>query len=297
MSVKTVRLGAPYRWLGESVALCRAHPRVIFGAAFLLTLVALLPSLMQLLLETALKPSITVLWLLQGLFTIIGLVVFPPMVGGFYRLAHALQTGRPANAMDLLTMFQDGVATRRLIVTNLVFVLVSIVLVLGLAYAFGGQDLIEFLRAMSALQPGARELPPLPDGLLPLLSALMILVMVIMTAQGLAAAQVALSESLPFAAVGAGFGVALRNIGSFLLFYLPVAVVAFVLVMVAVLVAALVGMMLSLIHPLLAAALFVPLSLVLVVLLYAVMFTFYYFAWRDILCSDATIQTDHQLAA
>jgi hypothetical protein len=297
MSVKTVSLGAPYRWLGESVALCRAHPRVIFGAAFLLTLVALLPSLLQLLLETALKPSITTLWILQGLFTIITLVVFPPIIGGFYRMAHALHEGRPSNAMDLLAVFQDSVATRQLIVTNLIFVLLSIVLVLGLAYAFGGQDLIEFLRAMSALQPGARELPALPDGLLPLLSALMILIMVIMTAQGLANAQVALSGSLPFAAVGAGFGLALRNIGSFLLFYLPVAVVAFVLVLVAVLVAALVGMMLSVISPLLAAALFVPLSLVLVVLLYALMFTFFYFAWRDTLCSVATVQPDHQLAA
>jgi hypothetical protein len=297
MSIKTVRLGAPYRWLGESVSLCRAHPRVLFGAASLLMLVALLPTLLQLLLEAALKPSITVMWVLQGVFTVIALVAFPPIVGGFYRITHALREGRSANALDLFAVFQDGVAARQLIVTNLVFVLLSIVLLLGLAYAFGGQDLIEFLRAMSALQPGARELPALPDGLLPLLSALMILAMVIMTAQGLATAQVAISGSLPFAAIGAGFGVALRNIGSFLLFYLPLAVLAFVMVLVTVLVATLVGMMLSVISPLLAAALFVPLSLLLVVLLYAVMFTFYYHAWRDTLCSEATIQPDHQLAA
>ena len=57
MSVKSIALATPYRWLGEAFALCRAHVRILFGATCLMILVALLPSLLQVLIETALRPS------------------------------------------------------------------------------------------------------------------------------------------------------------------------------------------------------------------------------------------------
>jgi len=297
MTAGKVSLGAPYRWLGEAFAMCRAQPRVVFGAASLLMLVALLPSMLQLLLEALLHPSVAVGWALQALFSVVSLMVFPPMVGGFYRLVHALHEGKQANAMDLFAVFQDAGAARRLIVTNLVFILISIVVLLGLATAFGGEQLLGFLRAMAMLQPGATEMPPFPDGLLTLMAVLMIVAMVIMTAQGLATAHVAVSGATPFAAVGAGFGMALRNIGAFLLFYLPLAVVALVVALVFVLVAVLVGAMLSVVNPMLAAVLVAPLSLLLVLLMYALMFTFFYHAWRDTLGSDQVIPPDHQIVA
>jgi hypothetical protein len=297
MSGKTVSLGAPYRWLGESFAICRAHPRVIFGAAALLMAVALLPSVLQLLLETALRPSMAVRWVLQAVFSIMALIVFPPIVGGFYRITHALHEGRPANAFDLFAVFQDGAAALRLIVTNLIFVVISIVVLLGLALAFGGQPLLDFIRAMGELQPGATSLPPFPDGLMALMSMLMILGLVIMTAQGLATANVALSATPLLAATGVGFGAALRNIAAFLLFYIPLAVISFVVAMILVLVVALLAGMLSVVNPMLAAALIAPVSLVLVLLLYALMFTFYYHAWRDTLGPGAAIENDHHLIA
>jgi len=297
MTAGKVSLGAPYRWLGEAFAMCRAQPRVVFGAASLLMLVALLPSMLQLLLEAVLHPSVAVGWALQALFSVVSLMVFPPMVGGFYRLVHALHEGKQANAMDMFAVFQDAGAARRLIVTNLVFILISIVVLLGLAAAFGGEELLGFLRAMAMLQPGATEMPPFPDGLLTLMAVLLIVALVIMTAQGLATAQVAVSGAAPFAATGAGFGAALRNIGAFLLFYLPLAVVALVVALVFVLVAVLVGAMLSVVNPMLAAVLVAPLSLLLVLLMYALMFTFFYHAWRDTLGSDQVTPTDHQIVA
>ena len=296
MTVKTVSLGTPYRWLGEAFALCRGHSRVLFAASSLLMMVALLPSVLQLLIETATHPSAGAWATIQVVGFVVGLVLVPPMTGGFYRLVHALHEGRAARAFDLLAVFQDPTGARRLIVTNLMFVLVAVLLGVGLAFAFGGEALLEYLRTIASLQPGATQLPPLPAGLVPLLSVLLVLAMVIMTAQQLATAQVALSGCSPLVASGDGFKVAVRNIGALLLFYLPLAVIAFVLMMVFILVAVLLGWMLSVISPLLAAALVVPLALGFVLLLYAVMFTFFYHAWRDTLGPGTTLEPDHQIA-
>jgi hypothetical protein len=297
MTARTIGLGAPYRWLSAAFTICRAHPRALLSAALVLTLVALVPTLLQLLIETALRPSDTVRTIIQIFFMVVPLVIFPPLVGGFYRLVHALHSGRPAEPLDILAVYQEPLAARRLIVTNLIFTLISIGVVVGLAYSFGGAELLEFLRAMATLQPGATEFPPVPAGLLPLLSALSILIMVIVTAQGLATAQVALSGSAPLAAIGSGFAVALRNIATFLLFYLPAVVVGFLIIMAFVMVAALIGMVLSVVSPMLAAALLMPLGLVAVVVLYALMFTFFYHAWLDTLGSSPAIPDEHQLIA
>jgi hypothetical protein len=297
MTARKISLGAPYRWLGEALAMCRAQPRVLSGAASLLLLVALLPSMLQVVLETALRPSINGQLALQAFFSLLSLVLFPPAVGGFYRLAHCLHAGRPANAFDLFAVYRDAGAARQLIVTNLIFVVASLVLLLGLALAVGGEPLLEFLRAMATLKPGATGLPPFPDGLLPLVAVLLIIAVVILTAQGLAMAHVAISGAPPLPAIGAGFGVALRNIGALLLFCLPLAVVALVVVLAFAVVAVLVGAMLSVINPMLAALLIVPVSMVLVLLVYALMFTFFYHAWRDTLASTEAVQDDHQIVA
>jgi len=296
MTVNTVSLGSPFRWLAEAFAMCRAHTRVLFGAASMLFLVALLPSVAQILVETALQPSVAVRGLIQAVFTVLALLVFPPVVGGFYRIVHALHEGRPARASDLFALFQDGPAARRLIVTNLIFVTVSLLVIIGLAAVVGGQELFEFLRAAAVLKPGATELPPLPDGMLVLISVLMIVALLIMTAQGLATAEVAVTGRSPLAAAAAGFKLALRNLGTLLLFYLPVAVIAFVGFMILALVAALVGGMLSLASPLLAALVLVPLGMLFVLVLYALMFTFFYHAWRDTLGAGVAVPPEHQIA-
>jgi hypothetical protein len=175
---------------------------------------------LQLLLEAALQPSATARLVLQALFSVVSLIVFPPLVGGFYRLVHALHQGRPASPLDLFAMFRDTGAARQLIFANLSFILISIVLLVGPALAFGGEDLLEFLRAMATLQPGATALPPFPDGLMSLMAVLLIVALVIMTAQGLATAQIAVRDAARGDRRGFGWP---AHVGAFLLFYLPLA--------------------------------------------------------------------------
>jgi hypothetical protein len=231
------------------------------------------------------------------LFTVLALVLFPPVVGGFYRLLHNLHEGRASTPFEIFAVFQDGALTVRLIAANLIFVVLSVVLIGGLAYAFGGPALIEFLRTASTLKPGATALPPLPPGLLPLMSVVMIVAFAIITAQGLATAAVAIAGETPLAAVVAAFKVTLRSLGSLLLFYLPVMVIGFIVFMIFALVAVLLATLLSVASPVLATLLLAPLTLILVLVMYALMFTFFYHAWRDTLGAGFDSRGDHQIAA
>jgi len=283
MTDNNVGPGTPFRWLAEAFALCRAHPRVMVGAASLLMVAALLPTVAQGLLESALKPSGTTQLVLQAVFTILSLVVFPPMVGGFYRLAHALHAGRSVAPFELLSIFQDSRTTIALIITNLIFVGLTLSVVAGLGYAFGGSELLEFLRAAALVKPGATDVPPVPDGVFALISIIMVLLLVIVTAQGLATAEVAVGGRTPLQAVGAGFKLSMRHLAVFLLFYIPVAVIGFIVFMIFALVAVLIGAMLSVISPVLATALILPVVLITVLVVYGLMFTFFYLAWRDLL--------------
>jgi hypothetical protein len=295
--MKSIGPATPFRWLAEAFATCRAQPRVLFASASLLLVVALLPSLLQVVVETALASSDSALVAVQVLFTLLALVLFPPVVGGFYRLVHNVHEGRASSPFEIFAVFQDGAATIRLIATNLIFVLLSVALIGGLAYAFGGPALIDFLRMASTLKPGATDLPPLPSGLLPLMSVVLIVACAIMTAQGLATAAVAIAGMTPLAAVGAAFKVTLRNLGSLLLFYLPVTVIGFIVFMIFALIAVLIATLLSLVSPMLATLLVAPLTLMLILVMYALLFTFFYHAWRDTLGADFESQGDHQIAA
>ena len=296
MTAGGIGVGTMFRWLGDALALCRRHPGTMFGAALLLLLAALLPTVAQLIFSALMPGDGPAAMLAQVLTSLLALVVFPPVVGGFYRLVHALHEGRDARALDLLALYQDRPAALRLIATNLVFVAISIVVIAGLAMALGGQPLLEFLRVLATLKPGATQLPAVPAGLPVLLALLLLLALVIMTAQGLATAQVAIANGQALASVATGFRTALRHLGAFLLFYLPIAVVGFIAFMVLALVAALLAALLSVLSPALAALVLVPMALLAVLVMYALMFSFFYYAWRETLDGHVPPPRSDQIA-
>ena len=233
-----VSLGTPYRWLGEGFALCRAHPATFLGAASVMLVVSLLPALLNRLAASLLPDSLAV----QGLIYIVfSLLLLPPIVGGFYRLAHATHRGEPVSARDVFAVLGDGPAVRRLVLTNLLFFFLLLLGVVVPVVALGGEELRSFLHALVSLERDATELPAMPEGLAPLLIGAALVGLLINTAKSLAMVQASLVERAPLQATGDGFRVALRNAAAFLLFYLPVAALAFVGFMVFALVAVLVG--------------------------------------------------------
>lgn len=292
-----IGISAPFRWLQQALALLRRWPRPLAGAASILVVVALLPSLLQLLLVAALPGQAAAGWI-QGFGFLLSLLIYPPAVGGFYRVVHALETGRETAPAAVLELYGDGPAMRRMIIVNLLFVMLSLLLVSLLAYAFGGEALLQFLRELTQLKPGATALPPVPPGLLPLAAALALVVVALMSAKGFASAECALGPRPPLAAALAALLATGRNFGALLLFFMVLSVVGFIALMMVALVAALVGMMLAVISPVLAPLVVLPLSLLLVLAMYALLFTFYYYGWRELFDTPPPPpERPHQLAA
>ena len=281
-------LATPYRWLGEALALCRAHVSLFLFAAAAMLLVSLLPAILERVAASLLPQTLIVQMVVYALFS---LLILPPLTGGFYRLARATQQGRPAQPRQLFEVFEDGAAARRLVQTNLVFFFILLLGVIMPVAAIGGEPLAAYLRELATLQQGAQTLPTMPEGSAALLSGAMLLALLINTAKELAMCEASLTERSPFAAVGDGFRVAFSHAAAFLLFYLPVAVLAFVGFLIFAMAAVLLGAALSLISPALTYLLIVPVAVAVGLGYYALVFAFFYRAWQDTLGGDSVTPT------
>jgi hypothetical protein len=283
-----VSLSTPYRWLSEAWALCRANPALFLVAASAMLLIALLPALLQQVAATVLPRT---LFVQVGIYVLFSLLLLPPVTGGFYRLAHGAQRGLPMQPRQLFDVLADGPAARRLVLVNLVFFFLMLLGVLMPVAAIGGAPLADWLRAMASLQPGTKVLPPMPEGVGTLFAGALLVGVLLSTARALAMAQASLSAVSPLRAVADGFRVALSNAGAFLLFYVPVAVLALFGFMALALVAVLIGAVLSLVSSALTYLLIMPVVLVVALAYYAMVFNFFYRAWRDTLAEDPTDAT------
>ena len=283
MDKPNITLGTPYRWLAEALALCRQHPAAFMGAASVMLVVGLLPTILQRVAASFLPQTLMLQALVYSLFS---LLLLPPITGGFYRLAHAARQGKAVTMFDLFNVLSDGPAARRLVGTNLAFFFLLLLCVAAPVMALGGPELVAYLSALGNLQQGATQLPTMPAGLAPLLVGAALVTLVINTAKELAMAQASLAERSPLAATGDGFKVALRHAGAFVLFYVPVALLALLGFMAFALVAVLIGAVLSLISPMLSYLLIVPVAVAVGLAYYAIVFAFFYHAWRDTLAPD-----------
>lgn len=293
----TLGLATPYRWLGEALALCRAHIGLFLFAAATILLVSLLPAILERVAASLLPQTLIVQMVVYALFS---LLILPPLTGGFYRLARATQRGQPVQPRQLFEVFEDGAAARRMVQTNLVFFFILLLGVVMPVAAIGGEPLAAYLRELSTLQQGAQTLPTMPEGTAALLSGAMLLALLINTAKELAMCQASLSERSPFAAVGDGFRIAFSHAAAFLLFYVPVAIIAFIGFLAFALAAVLLGAALSLISPMLTYVVIVPVAVAVGLGYYALVFAFFYRAWEDTLGGDARVppsqaQASHQI--
>jgi hypothetical protein len=285
----------PWRWLQQAIALLRAKPRAMIGATSLLMAVALAPSVVQLALAAA-APGLA-----QLLSVAMAVLLYPPVVAGYFRLLHLLAEGGDAPPSAIFAVFNDGATVRRMILANLILVSGSLLLVTLLVSLLGGESLLQF---MQALRPGMKQLPPLPPGMLPLLVVLLIVGAALATAQAFAQARIALSGRAPLPAIGDALLATARNFGVLLMFYVPISVFAFLAFMLVALVAVLVGGALGAIvpalAPVLASMVILVFALLLVLAMYALMFGFFYFAWRELFAGalpPPAPPTQHEIAA
>ena len=260
-------LSRPYGWLADALRLCRTHAALFLVAASAVLLISLLPALLQRIAATVLPST---LFIQAGIFVLFSVLLLPPVSGGFYRLVDAAQRGRAVHAWQIFEVLGDGPASARLVLVNLVFLLLLVLGVIMPVAAIGGQPLAEWLRLMLTLQPGATAFPPMPPGTGALFGGALLVTLLVNTAKELAMAQAALRDRPPLEAVADGFRVALRHAGAFLLFYVPVFVLAAVVV----------GAVLSLVAAPLAYLVIMPVAVGAALGYYALVYAFFYRAWR-----------------
>ena len=270
-------LSRPYGWLADALRLCRTHAALFLVAASAVLLISLLPALLQRIAATVLP---TTLFIQAGIFVLFSVLLLPPVSGGFYRLVDAAQRGRAVHAWQIFEVLGDGPASARLVLVNLVFLLLLVLGVIMPVAAIGGQPLAEWLRLMLTLQPGATGFPPMPPGTGALFGGALLVTLLVNTAKELAMAQAALRDRPPLEAVADGFRVALRHAGAFLLFYVPVFVLAVLGFFGLVLAAVVVGAVLSLVAAPLAYLVIMPVAVGAALGYYALVYAFFYRAWR-----------------
>jgi len=284
MPSKTISLGAPFGWLADALALCRSRVRLLIGAAALVMAALLLPSLVELLMIAALHPSETVVLGIQLVGVLFSVLAFPPLFGGYFRMVDATVGGRPASPLDVFAVYRDAESAWRLILTSLAFLVIAIIVFGGLAVAAGASYLIELFKVIMTATPGqAPTLPPVPPGFRSWILVFVLVGVVFATAQGLSQVQAALCKRNPVQIVGDAFAATVRNLGAFLLFYLAMLLVTIVVVVVFVLVIALLAFVLASLSTTVALVVLLPIYLALIVTMYALTFTFTYYAWRGLL--------------
>jgi hypothetical protein len=280
--------GAGWSWLARAVNLGRNNPRAVIGAIAIVAALALVPSLLQMGLQSALSGSPQSAMVVGGLATLASLVVFPLLIGGVLRVIDAAEHGRPTAPGAVFEPFRAGRGGGRLVGFGLLMSALYL-LVFGVLVGTLGEGLPEWYAQVMQLQVEAAgrpiqpgDLPDPPPGLGKVLGLGLLLGMFLGGAYAIGFGQVALGGRGVLGAVRDGLAGALRNL-------LPIVVLAvlsvlalFALFLVLMLVGGLLMLVGSLVHPALGMLLVAPLYLGMILLMYVVMFGVMYHMWRDV---------------
>lgn len=284
----TIRAKGPLSgldWLRRGLTCGRCNPRAVFGGAAVLMTAALVPSVVQALLQLTLQPGELGTLAIAAVTTLLSAALLAPLMGGYLRLIHACAQGRPVHAREVFATFRSRHDARRLIAFAVALLLVQLLAAGVLAGLFRESlaELQQWMAQVTALSQQARPgqpvaLPPPPQGMGGFLGLGSLLALFVggMFAVGLG--QVALGGRGVGGALADGFAGAVRN----LLPLLVLAVLAFGLMLAVSLGAVLVVAIVALLHPALAAAVLLPLYVLFLIALYAVLFGVAYHLWRDV---------------
>jgi hypothetical protein len=297
MTAKSISFGAPFAWLTASVESLRTDSATLFGATALLMTVAFVPVLINQLLRWFIQPmTLGTTLAIQAVFSLFGMVSFPPVLGGYFRVLRARAQGQPVRATDVFVLFREPATAGRMIAISLIFVAISAAVLLAANFATGGYMIDLFKIAITAVpgKPPIFPAPPSGFGLWWLLCGF--LGVVAMTANNLAIPQAALGSRSSIDAVGDGFVATLRNLAVFFVFFVAMLVAGMIFAIIFGLVVGLLIMVSGFVSPILTVVLLVPIYLATMLVIYAVMFGFVYQAWRDTLGSDKGHVEQHIVA-
>ena len=292
MQTRAMGPAAGWSWLKRAVNLGRNNPGALFGAAALLMLVALIPSVIQVVAEYALGiSSMGAMLAIAVAAGVAMMLVYPLLIGGFFRVIDATEHNRPTHATALFDTFRAGNGRGRLIGFGLLLTLIYLVALVALIAAFGSDVPGWYMQVLAASRKATPGTPPvipaLPEGLGTVFGLGLLLMMFLGGVYSIGFGQVALTARSVTGALADGVSGTLKNLLPLLVLTLIALAAMLVLAIVLALVMGLLMALGNLLHPLLGVALVIPVYLAFLVAMYVVMFGVMYFLWRDVAGEDA----------
>lgn len=279
--------GAGLDWLTNGFMVAFRHPKPLFGAAALLLVAAILPSLVTLPMQFhAMRSGIPQSPAMLGgimAFSVLYHLLLVPLYAGYLRMVDALERGMPASAFGIFDPYRQGDAWR-LIGLALANVGLQIVLLGAIIAAAGGGIISWYVQLLSA-QAAHQQLPALPPGFGTAVALFIVLCLFMMGFYAISLGQVALRQRGVFGALGDGIVGALKNLLPLVVYALSFLLAGIVLLLGFVLVGMVLALMGKLVGAWLFLALMIPLYVALFLLLLATMFGVMYYLWRDV-CGD-----------
>lgn len=291
---RALAVGAGLSWLKRAVNLGRHSPKAIFGAITIVAVVAVMPGLVQGVLQ-ALRFDAETTLVAAGVMSLVMTVLLPLLIGGALRVIDDAEHGLPTRALAVFDLFKPEAGAARVVgfgaLTSALYIGA-----IALVIATLGRELfawyVELVSLSAQDNPAAitAHMGTVPSGLgtVTVLCTLIALFLGGVYAIGLGQAAIA----------GKDIGVAFKDgVAGTLKNALPIlvlALISFCLGIAFVLIFALVATVLvalgNLIHPLLTVVLVMPFYLGMLLMLHVVMFGVMYYMWSDI-CGDDTPRT------
>ena len=297
MIARSVGLGPMFGWIPATFRLVSRN----FGAMVVATLLTLLLGLLVALpmafvmfksLSGLGAPGVpvaptdlTLFWVMYGVTVLVGLLLAPPLLAGWFRLCDAADRGvRPAGS-TVLSPYRDGGTWVRLVGFALLGALLYLAFFALMFLLFRG--VFTEIAAMQAAQlAGAAPPPPSPAMLgkiflmyvvmMPLLFLLQFVYMV-----GLA--EVSLRPTGPVQALLGALQAVLRNAFKLLLLMICLGMVAGFVGAIVAIVFAVLAAVLAMLSPVLMAVVVGVVYIALLLVIYPLMFAGNYYAWKDLL--------------
>lgn len=293
MTTRAVSPGSGWRWFKQAINLGRNNPKAVFGAVALLAVIALIPSVVQLVLQYGLGLGPEAVMAVIALTTLASIVIYPLLIGGLLRVIHAAENGRPTHATAIFDTFHADSGRGRLIGFGLLMTAIYLGVFL-LVISLLGKDFMswywQLITAAQAQQAGGAPMSPellaLPEGFGRVMAIGSLFALFMGGVYAIGFGQVALGGRGVGAALGDGFGGTLKNVLPILLLAVLAVVAMFALVLVVGIVAGILALLGSVVHTALGMLLATPVYIGMLLVVYVVMFGVMYFMWRDI-CGDA----------
>jgi hypothetical protein len=292
-----------FSWIPSTFSLVRRN----FGAMAVATIITLLGALLMMVPMVVvmfhslaglgapgvpLPQDMTPFFIAYGVGILVGLLLMPPLLAGWFRLCAAADRGESVSGAQILAPYREGDTWLRLVVYALLALISYVVVLAVLLLPFHG--LFNEMLAMSAAQHAALATggqPPPPS--FAMIGQIMLLYVVVLPTMFVLQfiymvgfAEVSLRPTSPVRAFADAAGGMLRNLLKLLLLMICVGMGAGAVIFAVMLVVMLLGAVLSLIPgigPIFMVVLMLVFELVLMLLIYPLMFGGHYYVWKGML--------------